>query len=127
MILPSTRTGGFAWRAIVAAVVLLAVLSVAAIPVVRIDAGDQQRKEIVETLAVITMAKTAYAVDNELIDGRVVTLDQLVGHTKFLKERPFFPLDGKLKLNPIGELPVYVLDNGEEIEMKVGSTNGTPE
>lgn len=122
---------GFALRAIVLAVVFVGALGVAAIPVVNQEIRAQKKEEIVRILATITMAKTQYAVDHDLIDGRTVTIEQIMtaartDKTKFLPSAPVFPLQGKLTLNPIGQLPTYTLDSGEEIKMMTPTGDAEP-
>ncbi len=122
-------------RTILFFVAVIAGLIVLPMPFLARDGEAMKRENTVRILATIAMAKTAYAVDYDLHDGSVVTMDQLLAPRParedvrssvtlpHLAARPVFPFkpgEGELMLGPIGGgeagLPVFKLKNGETIK-----------
>lgn len=128
-------------------VLIFAALIALSIPYVARDKTRVKREETVRILATIAMAKTAYAVENELRDGSAITMEQLLAPRPAnpgaddsdttaatvklprLGRAPVFPYtkdEGELILEPIGMLPVFKLKNGETIAPKIERSQATP-
>lgn len=115
-------------------VVIVAALVVLAMPFVARQKEEARREATVHILATLAMAKTAYAVENEVRDGATVTVEQMIAPRPAreerrssvtlprLTEKPVFPYtseEGQLILGPIGEMPVFKLKSGETIVPRI--------
>ncbi len=107
---------GAAWTQFLAGVAVLALMVLIAAPGVERQTREEQRRQVVRQLTRISMAKEAYTVEHDLLDGAVVQLDQLLVDNPYLEQEPVFMIPGQLVLRPIGQVPAFELPDGEMIE-----------
>jgi hypothetical protein len=67
-----------------------------------------QRARSIETLAVLTAAKEAVALERGLEKGATPGIEDLIADSKVIEAEPVFPPGASYELKPVGEFPIGV-------------------
>lgn len=101
---------GAAIVGISAGIAIMVGLVLISIPGIRQERHEARRTMVLEALMRIEAAKTAYALEHDLVEGDRVSLEVLVEHENMLEQAPRLPGVDSLEVGAIGEPARATLD-----------------
>lgn len=105
MVERDAAAGGWLRSPLAIGILLVIFLIALSVPGVERRAQRFQREHVIEQLALIAAAKEKLALDEGLLDGTTVTMEQLLAIEEILPSHPSIPPDVPFSINPIGTLP----------------------